>query len=334
MVLDANKVIAEIRWRLGKREKAHALSKIFESIEAKVLIAYVPGFMEQEIFANAEKVAAEVGKPKEDVLAEWNRIKPFLRVHETAMQEVEVLELADAKDLVYMATQQQLGVPAIYSTDPHLRRMGAPLVAGRIDDDLRDYARGMSVTVGVSLGSGIVISVAVPNILRALKATIGWLLRQPLVVQLALAAILASLLRSPRVRSWVSETWDDYWPMFVETMTPLLFEWCESQEKARIAKGRIQQAFPARSRRRLTIQFCLGACPVSDGPRSLTAILSDMRDAGYLTKSQHPLPYLRRIMRESGFFFETDDGRWRQLAPHQPFDHRRSGAYAVRPRLS
>lgn len=165
MVLDANKVIAEIRWRLGKREKPHAVSGLFESVEAKVLIAHVPSFMEQEIFANAEKIAAEVRRPKEDVLAEWSRIKPFLQVHETAMQQVEVLELADAKDLVYMATQQQLGVTAIYSTDPHLRRMGAPLVAGRIDGDLKDYARGMSVTVGVSLGSGVVVSAAVPNIL-------------------------------------------------------------------------------------------------------------------------------------------------------------------------
>lgn len=334
MVLDANKVIAEIRWRLGKREKPHALSRLFESIEAKVLIAHVPSFMEQEIFANAEKIAAEVRRPKEDVLAEWSRIKPFLQVHETAMQQVEVLELADAKDLVYMATQQQLGVTAIYSTDPHLRRMGAPLVAGRIDGDLQDYARGMSVTVGVSLGSGVVVSVAVPNILRVLKATGGWLFRQPLVVQLALAMLLASLLRSERVRLWVSKTWNDYWPVFLQMMTPLLLEWCELQEKARLAKGRIQQALPIRSRRRSTIQFCLGACPVSDGPRLLTDIVSDMRDAGYRTKSQHPLPYLRRIMRESGFFFQTDDGRWRQLAPHQPFDHRRSGAYAIRPALS
>lgn len=334
MVLDANKIIAEIRWRLGKREKAHALSKIFESIEAKVLIAYVPGFMEQEIFANAEKVAIEVGKSKEDVLAEWKRIKPFLRVHETAMQQVEVLELADPKDLVYMATQQQLGVPAIYSTDPHLRRMGAPLVAGRIDDDLRDYARGMSVTVGVSLGSGVVVSIAVPNVLRVLKATAGWLFRQPLVVQLALAALFASLLRSQRVRTWLSDTWDEYWPVVVEIATPLLSEWCASQERARLAKGRIQQAFPVRSRSQSAIQFCLGACPVNRGPRLLTAILSDMRDAGYRTKSQNPLPYLRRIMRESGSFSETDDGRWRQLAPAQPFDHQRDGAYAIRSGLS
>lgn len=157
MVLDANKVIAEIRWRLSKRTKPHALTGIFESIEARVLIAYVPSYTECEIFAKAKKLALETGKSEEDVIEEWRRIKPLLRVHDTAMQQVEVIELADPKDLVYMAAQQQLGVSAIYSDDPHLERMGAPLVKGRIDDDLRDYARGSAVTIGVNIGSGLVV---------------------------------------------------------------------------------------------------------------------------------------------------------------------------------
>ena len=68
MVLDANKVIAEIRWRLSKRTKPHALTGIFESIEARVLIAHVPSYTECEIFANAEKLAQEIGKSKEEVI--------------------------------------------------------------------------------------------------------------------------------------------------------------------------------------------------------------------------------------------------------------------------
>src|SRR6185437_10919352 len=156
ILLDANKVIAEIRWRLGKRTKSYALTGIFESIEARVLIAYVPNYTEQEIFENAEKIALEIGKSKDEVFREWRRIKPFLRVLETAMQQVEVIELADPKDLVYMAAQQQLGLPAIYSADPHLQRMGAPLVKRRIDNDLRNYARASAVTIGVSFGSGLV----------------------------------------------------------------------------------------------------------------------------------------------------------------------------------
>lgn len=179
MVLDANKVIAEIRWRLSKRTKPHALTSIFESIEARVLVAYIPSYTEHEVFANAEELAREIGKSKEEVLEEWRRIKPFLRVHETAMQQVEVIELADPKDLVYMAAQQQLGLSAIYSDDPHLQRMGAPLIKGRIDEDLRDYARGSAVTIGVSFGSGLVVSITVPTIFRLLKTSLKWLLRHP-----------------------------------------------------------------------------------------------------------------------------------------------------------
>lgn len=330
IVLDANKVIAEIRWRLGKREKAHALSKIFESIEAKVLIAYVPGFMEEEILANAEKVAAETGRSKEVVWAEWHRIKPSLRVHETAMQEVEVIELADAKDLVYIATQQQLGVPAIYSDDPHLRRMGAPLVQSRIDDDLREYARGMSVTVGVSLGSGVVMSVAVPNVFRVLKTSAQWFLRQSVPIQLAVALLFASLLRSRRVREWLSEKWKEYWPVLTGVMTPLLLEWCEAQQNAALARDRIRQAIPAPTQRRSTLQYCLAACPVSEEYRSLAVILSGMREAGYKSKSRNPTPYVKRILRESGRFHEAADGRWRQLSPREPFDHLREDSYAIR----
>ena len=52
MVLDANKVIAEIRWRLSKRTKPYALTGIFESIEARALVSYVPSYTEHEVLAN------------------------------------------------------------------------------------------------------------------------------------------------------------------------------------------------------------------------------------------------------------------------------------------
>ena len=130
IVLDANKIIGEIRWRLIHRQKPEARSPLFESIEAKVLIPFVPRHLEHEVLKNAELVARKTKKPVQDYVAEFERIKPFLKIHDTAMQPVEVVELADSKDLVYMATREQLNLPAIYSTDPHLQRMGAPLVAG------------------------------------------------------------------------------------------------------------------------------------------------------------------------------------------------------------
>jgi predicted nucleic acid-binding protein len=331
MVLDANKVIAEIRWRLGKRIKPYALTGIFESIEARVLIAYVPSYTEHEIFENAEKVALEIGKSKDEVLEEWRRIKPFLRVHETAMQQVEVIELADPKDLVYMATQQQLGLSAIYSADPHLQRMGAPLVKGRIDDDLRDYARGSAVTIGVSFGSGLVVSIAIPTVFRILKSASVWLLRQPVPIQLALAALVFTLLRNPRVRSWVADRWQQNWPPLLELMTPILLEYCEAQTKTAEARNRIQQAIPAPAKRCSALKYCQGACPAGNRPRSLGEILRRMRDAGYRSTSKDPASYVRSVMRRSDMFVELPDDRWVQRSPTDRFDHLREDSYMIRP---
>lgn len=331
MVLDANKVIAEIRWRLGKRIKPYALTGIFESIEARVLIAYVPSYTEHEILENAEKIAFEIGKSKDEVLEEWRRIKPLLRVHETAMQQVEVIELADRKDLVYMATQQQLGLSAIYSADPHLQRMGAPLVKGRIDDDLRDYARGSAVTIGVSFGSGLVVSIAVPTIFRLLKSASVWLLRQPVPIQLALAALVFTLLRSPRVRSWVADRWQQYWPSLLELMTPILLEYCEAQTKAADSRNRIQQAIPAPAKACSALKYCQGACPAGNRARSLGEILRRMQDAGYRSTSKYPASYVRRVMRRSGKFVEFPDDRWLQRPPSDRFDHLREDSYMIRP---
>lgn len=330
VVLDANKVIAEIRWRLSKRTKPHALSGIFESIEARVLIAYVPSYLEHEIFENAEKISFEVGKSTEAILEEWRRIKPFLRVHDTAMQQVEVIELADPKDLVYMAAQQQLGVSAIYSADPHFQRMGAPLVKGQIDQDLRDYARGTAVTIGVSLGSGIVVSITIPTVFRLFKSSLDWTLRQPLPVQIALAAVLFTLLRNPRVRSWVAARWQEYWPLMVEAMTPILLEFCDSQAKAKDARNRLQQAIPPPNKKCLVLQYCQGACPAGNDPKLFFDILRDMREAGYRSNSKDPTSYVRSVMRRSGLFTEFTAGRWIQHSPKNRFDHLRHDAHTIR----
>lgn len=332
MVLDANKVIAEIRWRLNKRTKPHALTAIFESIEARVLIAHVPSYTECEILANAEKLALEIGKSKEEVIKEWRRIKPFLRVHDTAIQEVEVIELADPKDLVYMAAQQQLGLSAIYSDDPHLQRMGAPLVKGRIDDDLRDYARGSAVTIGVNIGSGLVVFISVSAMFRFLKSSITWLMRQPLSFQLALGVLAFTLLRNARVRAWLSNKWEQYWPALAELMTPIVAEYCESQAKAMDAQQRLQQAMPVPTKRRSALQYCQGACPADNRPRSLNEILRKMQEADYRSKSRAPACYIRGVMRRSGIFVEFTVDRWMQCPPVERFDHLRDDSYSIRPR--
>lgn len=57
LVLDANIIQGELRWRLGKREKPHARTGLHEAIMSGVLVAYVPAIVEQEILEHAEEIA-------------------------------------------------------------------------------------------------------------------------------------------------------------------------------------------------------------------------------------------------------------------------------------
>ena len=159
VAIDANKINSEIRWRLGKRQKPSALSHLFEGIKAGIFIPLAPPQLADEILQHAPEIAADTRTRVEDVLKEWATVRPSLKFHPPAMQQIEIIRLVDADDLIYMATQQQLGLPAVYTDDNHLKKMGAPTVRGRIDRDLRDYARGTAVKVGVSIGSGVVVMV-------------------------------------------------------------------------------------------------------------------------------------------------------------------------------
>jgi hypothetical protein len=49
VVIDAQKVQQELRWRLGRREKSYALSGLHEAITSGVVIPFAPTFLDCEI---------------------------------------------------------------------------------------------------------------------------------------------------------------------------------------------------------------------------------------------------------------------------------------------
>jgi len=49
MVMDASAIQGELRWRLRRRAKPAARTGLHEAIEAGVVIAYAPIFLNQEI---------------------------------------------------------------------------------------------------------------------------------------------------------------------------------------------------------------------------------------------------------------------------------------------
>jgi len=58
LVLDANILQGELRWRLGRRIKPHAHTGLEGAIRAGVLVAYLPAIVEQEISGDTGAVQA------------------------------------------------------------------------------------------------------------------------------------------------------------------------------------------------------------------------------------------------------------------------------------
>jgi hypothetical protein len=333
VVLDANKINAEIRWRLGARQKPWALSFLFESIEAQVVIGFVPIQLETEILDHAAEIAADTGRSIEDVRREWASIRPLLKIHDPAMQTIDVIDLPDVKDLPYIATQQQLGLAAIYTDDTDLKRMGAPVIEGRIDKELRDYARGSAVSIGVHVGSGVVVTIAgkaIPALFRLLKSGANWFVRQPLPIQLTIASIVFVLACNRKIRAKFSQSWQQYGPAITELGMRLLDEYVESLSNAQSAAAKLAEAIPAPRKRWTILMHSRAACLAGQPPQTTTQIFHEIAAAGYRPKGAGSLGYLRSVLRGCAEFVEIGNDQWIQKAPADRFDYSRPDAYRVR----
>jgi hypothetical protein len=322
VTLDANKVNAEIRWRLGSRQKPWALSGLSEALVAKVLIAYAPPYLEQEIFEHAEEIAADTNSSVEDVLREWQLIRPYIFFYEPGEQRLEIADVADRDDLSYVATQSQLGLPAIYTDDPHLGRMGAPVIAKKIDAELRDYARASSVTIGISLGFGITVAVsieAVPAVFRLFKSGFDWLRRRPIAQQLLIVGALVLFAMHKRVKARYKQLWHTYGPALMQTLSALLIEYGENALKAKTAVTSLKATIPE-GKKRTSLMYARAACAQSNVASDLHAIYRRMCSAGYRTRAAYPMIYLRRILVRSSDFSEASPGNWILSPPKRPFD--------------
>ncbi len=190
------------------------------------------------------------------------------------------------------------------------------------------------MTVGVALGSGVVMTVsleAIPKIFDIFKSTARWFFRQPLPVQIGIAGIVLSLAFHPRVRSAIAKTWKEYWPLLVDMMMPILQDYCDSLTKAKLAHGRIQSALPEVTKTRTALKYCQAVCFVGQAPHSTSAILRAMQESGYRSKSKRPANYVRSVMRRNDQFVEVRYDHWVQLPPKNRFDHLNPEAYVIRP---
>lgn len=318
VVIDANVVYGELRWRLKNRPRPDLRSSLEEALASRVLVAYAPHHLDAEIQEHMAEIASDTKQTVEAVAREWKAFRPFIHFH--TGRKGAGGQLPDPDDVAYLDTLHEVAVRGIYTRDTHFQDSAAPLIfvamdiRNPMDGALRRYARATAVRVGLSMGSSVsaVVSgevlIALRRLLKALSAAFE---RLSPAAQLLIIAGVGAVVLHPKSRAKLKELWGT----FQETVRPLLwngvvdamYEFAEATKTAEAAHREIEILLPP-ARRRPLIAHARAVCLASDRPLSEEMILRKAQMNGYACRSGGSSGYLRRLLRADAEFVESATG--------------------------
>ena len=317
LVADANRVRSELYWRLRKRRNPANRSSLHESIDAGVVVFFAPEHAKWEIEKHYEDIARQTRTTVSEVKQEWVHFQKCLRFYVPKMQPSPTQTYADVDDFPYLATWLELDAQAIYTTDPHLTAMGAPVVSVLIDTHLRDYARANTVQIAAGIGSSVsfvvgweFLQVLYKLLVRCVKA----IRRLPPAAQIALTAAGVICVAHPKSRARLKEGWNtlknsEALLTLGDAITDFAIQVAESAEKAKTNYQNVQAALPARQKRPL-LMHARAVCTAAGSPLTLAEMERQIRLGGYVSRSQAFRQYLRRVLRTDSSFVEVMPGQW------------------------
>jgi hypothetical protein len=316
LVIDAEAVQRELRWRLRSRRNPCARSSLHEAIDSGAILAFAPTALRDEIKEHAEEIADDCEVSVDRVRAEWQAFQHLVRFYEPESSQQIDQSCVDPDDLPYKLAYNQLGAQAVYTRDTHFHAMQVPSVAAGIDLACRSYARAASVEVGVTLGTGFTAIVGIHSLTAIAQACVEGFRRLPNPLRLAIgvAAIIAVV--HPKCRQTIAGVLRPIWNQLQSARSPLVAafgdfaaNFVEAQRIAREESIRIKSLVPPK-RKLSAVVHARAVCVASQEPLSLREIELRMRQQGYATRSRTFTGYLRRIMRADRRFVELATGMW------------------------
>ena len=314
LVIDANIVQSELRWRLKTRKKPGARTALHEVLACGVLVAYAPHFLEREIEEHALRIAIETNSSLEDVQREWSDLRQHLCFYTARVKAQMDVSRTDPDDVAYIDTFEEIGARAIYTRDSDFLRTAAPVITVAIDTTLQQYARASTVRIGIMLGSSVSVAFGFEAAL-ALAGLLSRLVRAarrlPPVVQLLVAASLVVILSHPKPRAKVVELWkflnEHLSPAIWEAAVAAMYQFAEATTKETETLKLIQEVLPP-SRKRSLMLHVRAVCAAARRPLGLDDIVRRVIVDGYKPRSDRPHAYLLRKLRSDQRFVELEDG--------------------------
>ena len=317
LVVDANRVRGELYWRLKKRRHSENRSALHEAVDAGVVVFFAPEHTKWEIEKHYEDIATQTGSTVARVKQDWASFQKSLRFYAPKMRPSPTQVYADVDDFPYLATWKELDTRAVYTTDPHLAAMGAPVVSVLIDTHLRDYARASTVQIAVGIGYSVSFVVGwefLQVIYKLLVRCFRAIRRLPPAVQFGLVAGGLICVAHPKSREKLKDGWNalknsEAVLALGDVLVGFAVQVTEAVDKAKVNYQIVEAAVPARQKRPL-LMHARAVCIAAGSPLALAELERQIRLGGYVSRSQNFPQYLRRVLRSDSSFVELRRGEW------------------------
>lgn len=327
LVVDANRVRGELYWRLKTRRNSANRSSLHEAIDAGVVVFFAPEHTKWEIEKHYEDMAIQTRSTVARVQQEWAHFQNSLRFYAPKMRPSPTQTYADIDDFPYLATWKELDAQAIYTTDPHLAAMGAPVVSVLIDTHLRDYARASTVQIAVGFGYSVSFVVGwefLQVVYKLLERCLRAIRQLPPAVQIGLVAAGLICVAHPKSqaklkRGWNALTSSEAVLALGDAIVDFAVQATGAAEKAKANHQIVEAVLPLRQKRPL-LMHARAVCTAAGAPLTLLEMERQIRLGGYMSRSQNFRQYLRRVLRGDGSFVEVKPGEWRLSGTETPAD--------------
>jgi predicted nucleic acid-binding protein len=313
LVLDANIVQRELRWRLRSRRNNEARSALHEAIDSGTVLPFAPTALAREIDEHILEIADYAGVAEDRARQEWAKFYTLIHFYEPETTATPG-QYVDPDDAPYRQVCIELGAHAVYTRDPHFKSMDVPMIMLDLDQVFRKYARANSVKLAVSIGSTFTLIISVGVLKELFALSVKGVRRIPPPLQIAFCVAIAGVLIHPRSRTRIIEACRSLWtrlnnPKFRSILSSLVIQLVEAHKATSKASTDIEAALP-KLPKRSAIVHARQICLVERSPLSLAMIETRMRAAGYVTRSTRFRSYLSQLLRRSPVFVEVTHGIW------------------------
>jgi predicted nucleic acid-binding protein len=317
IVIDANVVLSDLHW-LAKRDKPEARTRLQEVLAAGTVVAFAPHQLEAEVRRHMPRVARKAKVPVERLEEEWATYRTAIRFRTPAEGERPAW-VQDPDDLPYLYLRTEIGAQAIYTFDPDLKAMGAPVIGADIMVALRDYSREASLEITIRVGGMVVVVTGVATvraIWELLQQFIAAIAHLPRGAKLVIAGAVLGMLVHPRGRAMLHR-WLAVIParagailkLLVPRVGEALVKAADANHRARAALARAEPALGASKPQPLRIH-ALRVCMDEERPLSVDEMARLILRDGYVTRAKDFPRYLRRVLASRAEFTRSASGAW------------------------